>query len=201
MQSGSELLAELSSWCDREGDTHVVQLYNDDSLLIEELTRYIGAALGSGHSAVVIATKPHRDALAKSLARNGFDLSVAIQNGRCILLDAAETLEEFLVRDWPDEVRFRECIGGIIAQAKSAARSPEPRVAAFGEMVAVLCGRGKHQAAIRLEQLWNELLLKHRFTLCCAYPTTAFDAANQRVFEEVCAEHLRIFPPDANPAK
>ena len=47
-------------------------------------------------------------------------------------------------------------------------------VVVLGEMVAVLWAQQKYDAAIRLEELWNELALTCSFYLCCAYPANAF---------------------------
>ena len=47
-------------------------------------------------------------------------------------------------------------------------------VVVLGEMVAVLWAQKKYEAAIRLEDLWNELALTSSFCLCCAYPANAF---------------------------
>jgi hypothetical protein len=44
-----------------------------------------------------------------------------------------------------------------------------PPVRAFGEMVALLWAQGKSQAALELEDLWNELPGHHPFSLMCAY--------------------------------
>ena len=42
---------------------HTVQFYAEDQSLITGLSRLIATALGSGSSAIVIATKAHREAL------------------------------------------------------------------------------------------------------------------------------------------
>jgi MEDS: MEthanogen/methylotroph, DcmR Sensory domain len=45
----------------------------------------------------------------------------------------------------------------------------------FGEMVDILNRGGNLAAAIRLEELWNELLAVERISLLCAYAVDAFD--------------------------
>jgi orotate phosphoribosyltransferase len=63
-------------------------------------------------------------------------------------------------------------------------------VHAFGEMVALLCARGRYDAALHLERLWNELARKLDFSLFCAYPWALFpSSAVAHVFRQVCAEH------------
>ena len=76
---------------------------------------YKRQALGAGDSAVVIATKAHRDGLAQRLRARGFDLSTARLRGQYVALDAAETLSEFMVDGWPDEGRFTTLMGDVIA--------------------------------------------------------------------------------------
>jgi hypothetical protein len=50
-------------WYDGDGSAHVVQFYEDDSVLVETTSRLIGNALTAGDATVVIATGPHRDGL------------------------------------------------------------------------------------------------------------------------------------------
>jgi signal transduction histidine kinase len=60
----------------------------------------------------------------------------------------------------------------------------------------LLCGRGRHEAAIRLEEMWNELGHRRRFSLYCAYPLDLFTRAEHRAaFAQVCARHTHVLPP------
>ena len=49
----------------------------------------------------MIATKAHRDGLAQRFQARGLDTTRAIEQGRYIALDAAETLAKFMVDGWP----------------------------------------------------------------------------------------------------
>ena len=60
-------------------------------------------------------------------------------------------------------------------------------------MVALLCAEGKHDAAVRLEELWNSLAGRHAFHLFCAYPTHLFASADQVLaFQKVCSAHDHV---------
>ncbi len=180
-----------------QAHAHGVQFYGDDAYLLDGLTRFIGGALGGGDSSIVIATKAHRDGLAKRLLGCGVDLAVATQQGRFIALDAAETLAKFMVNEWPDRERFCQVVGGVVAQSRLAARANQSKLAAFGEMVALLWAEGKAEAAIHLEQLWNELARVHSFHLHCAYPISYFhDERHAELIEKVCAEHSHVIPDE-----
>src|SRR6185369_12095930 len=50
---------------------HEVVFYSDDAGLLDDLTRFIGAALEAGNSAVVVATESHRDSLLPRLEAHG----------------------------------------------------------------------------------------------------------------------------------
>src|SRR5258707_7134750 len=79
-----------------------------------------------------------------------------------------------------------------------AAVSKESRVVAFGEMVALLWAEGNIDAAIRLEQLWNDLARRHAFSLHCAYPITGFhDKTHAAPFLKICSEHSAVIPGES----
>jgi KaiC/GvpD/RAD55 family RecA-like ATPase len=148
---------------------HSVQFYEDDAFLLEGLTRFIGAALAAGDSALVVASEAHRDGLSERLRNTGLDLTIAVQQGRFVAADASETLARFMDNDYPNAARFENVVGGIVAQL-AGTNGKTQRLAIFGEMVAILWAEGKQQAAIELERLWNGLAEKRQFQLHCAYP-------------------------------
>lgn len=181
-----------------EGCPHTVQFYSEDSFLLDELSRFIGKALGTGDAAIVIATKAHRDGLAYRLRLRGFDPVTAIETGRYVSLDAAETLSRFMVNGSPDPARFREVIGAVIARATAAAEGDPPHISAFGEMVALLWADGKSQAAIELEDLWNDLARSYAFSLRCAYPLSGFNRTEHaEAFLKICAQHSSVIPEES----
>jgi PAS domain S-box-containing protein len=191
-------LAASANWSGHESDGHVVQFYSEDQSLIDGLSRLVGTALGAGDATIVIATKAHREALTQKLKARGLDTQTASRQGRYFLLDAAETLSRFAGDGWPDEARFAELIGGIVSQAKAATEGGDSRVVAFGEMVSLLWAQRKPEAAIRLEQLWNDLAKTHSFSLRCAYPIGNFDREEySEPFLRICAEHSGVIPSES----
>jgi signal transduction histidine kinase len=176
---------------------HTVQFYGEDLSLQDELSRFIGAALVAGDAAVVIATAAHRDGAAQRLLSRGFDTRKAIEQGRYITLDAAETLANFMRNGWPDAVLFNEVIGSVLSKA-SAAAGKNARIAAFGEMVALLWAGGNSEAAVRLEQLWNDLAQTYPLSLRCAYPMSGFGREDHGdLFLKICAEHSQVIPVES----
>ena len=178
-------------------DTHSVQFYDEDAVLLEGLSQFVGDSLGADGSAVVVATRAHREGLTQRLEVRGVDTATAIEQGRYIVLDAAETLSKFMLEGWPDPARFAAVMGDVVARAKEAA-GPNGHLAAFGEMVAILWAQGKFDTAIRLEQLWNELRQTHSFALRCAYPMAGFNREDHgEPFLKICSEHSHVIPGES----
>src|SRR5258708_40110988 len=125
---------------DRGG--HVVQLYTDDSFLVDVLSRYIGGAIAMGDAAVVVATKSHHEGLAKRLSAQGLDTAKAKRQGRYVLLDAGETLPRLMANGSVDDARFTEPIGGRCTEAGNAAHGQQYLVTDFGERETQLWGDG-----------------------------------------------------------
>jgi PAS domain S-box-containing protein len=184
----------------RDGATprHSVEFYSDDQYLLENLSCAIGSSLLAGDAAVVIATADHRDRLAKLFAHRGLDLAPSVDKGRYVALDACETLASLMLNGSPDEATFFELVGGIIARARFAAQGAQPRVVAFGEMVALLAAQGQIEAALRLEQLWTRLGQTHDFHLHCAYPLALFsNAGDAKSLADICAAHQQVTPVES----
>ena len=136
---------------------HEVGFYSDDAGLLDDLTRFIEAALKAGNAAIVVATESHRDSLLLRLQAHGLDIGAAIEQGRYIALDAADVLPKFMLRDVPDPVRFLHVLGNLISTAAKTVKGKQARVAIFGEMCHLLWAQGNAEAAIQVEELGNQL--------------------------------------------
>lgn len=195
---GLQRRAPGGGWSQHGDHQHGVQFYSQDKFLLQELSEYIGKALQTGNAAIVVATEQHRNGLLQWLTAQGLDVAGLLEKGRFIAMDAGQLLTSFMVDDRPSEDRFNEVVGTIVDRALGCASGAEPRVAIFGEMVALLWVEGKTEAAIRLEQLWNRLAQRKSFSLFCAYPMSCFsreeDAAR---LLRVCNEHSAVIPTES----
>ena len=168
---------------------HEVLFYSDDEVLLDNLTDFVAAAL-KGNVAIVLATKSHRDGLFQRLKAERVDAEGAIRQGTYISMDAADTLSTILVDGMPDPARFFAGLGRLIEAAAGATKTERPQVAVFGEGVALLQAEGKADAAIRFEQLGNELARTHEVRILCAYPLSSFRGVGKPThFHSICAEH------------
>ena len=172
---------------------HEVHFYSDDAVFVETVSNFVAPTLIAGNACIVFATKPHREILFQALKLQDVDVEAAIEEGTYISLDAAETLSLFMVNGWPDRARFFEGFGKLVESASNAAKAQNPRIAIFGEGVALLYEEGNPEAAIRLEQLGNHLANKYNVDILCAYPLSLCANEHENEIKRICAQHSAVY--------
>jgi hypothetical protein len=173
---------------------HFVQVYQDPAFLCEAVAEYVGTGLKRGEGAILVARPAHATAFKQYLGQAGVSPEQALGRGQLVLLDADETLAKFTPGGMPDWQTFHALIGGAIAEM----RLKFPQVRAYGEMVDVLWQRGERDAAMRLEEFWNDLAKLQTFSLLCAYYIDNLDPrAYSGPLECICKVHTHLIPtPD-----
>lgn len=187
-------LAPDLDWTEIGKSDHFVHFYETDAFLMDLLSTFIEMGLKAGDACIVFATESHRKDLEARLEAYA-DITAAREGGHFVSYDAAETLLKFIGDDQsPDPGRFAETIGEIVSRGAKGER----RVRVFGEMVALLWKDGNRNAAIQLEQLWNQLRETHQFALFCAYPLEVFlsHSLDSRL-NDVCAQHVWVIPAES----
>jgi len=171
----------------REGPgRHAVLFYSDGDELAGQVSAYLLEAIREGGVAVVIATPAHRDSIAAALAGAGVDVAAREAAGLYVARDAFETMDQFMVADWPSAASFWQVISPLIAEAAEAGAP----VYVFGEMVALLWDFGQVNAAIEVEAMWNELAAQYSFALLCSYPAGSVHGdQHQDAVAELCRVH------------
>ena len=145
---------------------HFAQLHRDPQALTEAVTLYVQTGLRRGNGVVVIATPGHIELCLNKLRREDMDPGTYIKTGQLELHDAELTLRKFMRHDMPDWDDFRKAIGAVFERVRAFGRGT---TRAYGEMVNVLWHEGKQDAAIRLEEYWNELARLYPFSVFCSY--------------------------------
>jgi hypothetical protein len=175
---------------------HIVLFYADDGELVQKVGGYLTGAIGKGGAAIVVGTWAHQLALGRRLAQAGIDLAEARSAGLYTELDAADTIDRFVIGDRADAASFWAEITPAIRRAVSLGRP----VRIFGEMVSLLWDAGQIGAAIEVEAMWNELGVQFPFALVCAYPLTSVtDGALHDPLTDVCRAHSAVIgdPPSS----
>ncbi|HKR08137.1 MAG TPA: MEDS domain-containing protein [Gemmatimonadaceae bacterium] len=196
----SNLAETLSRVCD-SGPTpaglpgHDVHFYSSEESLVRSVVAFLSAGVRVGQPLIVIATEPHRKAFAAGLREKGLDPD-EILAGRVVLwLDARETLNAFMEDRLPSPELFEGTVGNVFE--KIVGQRQYLVVRAFGEMVDLLFKDGNIEGAVALEELWNELAAKYKYSLLCAYSIENFlHESGVADFRRVCDQHTNALPLD-----
>jgi DNA-binding NarL/FixJ family response regulator len=118
--------------------SHEVAFYADDSSVVDGYARFIESSLKSGNAVIVVVTESHRASLIPRLEADGVNVAAAIEQGRYIPLDAADTLSRLTVNDIPDPARCTKLVGDLIMGAAKGVRGENGRVVVCGEIAPTL---------------------------------------------------------------
>jgi len=172
---------------------HEVAFYSDDQSLLEGFALFAATALKRSKAAIVLATERHREALLAMLQASGVDLTAAIEQGRYLPLDPAETLSSFMVDGLPDPVRFHKAAVDLIVKTAQSVGGDTSRVTACGECAPTLWQQGNAEAAIRVERLWDEIGKAYGVQIFCGYLLASFQGGiGSFVFERICKVHSAV---------
>jgi hypothetical protein len=118
-----------------------------------------------------------------------------VLEGRLVFLDAEATLGRFMIDGEPDQGRFESVIGEALERVRS--RAVHTGIRAYGEMVGVLWQAGQVAAAMRLEELWNQLLKSSDVSLYCAYPIDVLGPEfHHAAVDALMCSHTQLVPTD-----
>jgi len=170
---------------------HEATIYSDDGGLLDGFSQFIANALKAGCAAIVVASDSHREALLPRLHAYGLSVVSAIDEGRYISLDVQDVISQFMVEGMPDASQFFRVAGDLINGVAIGAMSERVQVAA--ECAPRLWAQGMLEAAIRLEELCNQLLTRYAVDIMCGYTLRGFhEEQGRQTFERICAEHSAL---------
>jgi hypothetical protein len=183
-------------WAEIAPAQHLLQVYENDNVFMNTFEGFVGSGLIAGEGVIVIATDKHLKELNNRLLGQHLDLAGYIRTGQYVPEIAEEVLSRFMDNDWPNDVKFRAVIDGLVSRARGEGR----RIRAFGEMVSVLWERGYPGATVHLEHLWNRYCTKSPFTLFCAYPRSGFTQDPAAAMSQICCLHSKVISGFQQPA-
>jgi DNA-binding NarL/FixJ family response regulator len=172
---------------------HEAGFYSDDRSLLDDLTQFVGSALKAGNAAIVISNESHRDRLLSRLQSHGVDMGAAIEQGRYIALDTANSLATFMTNDRLDPDRYLKLFSDAVEVALRRAKGEPKRVVVFGECCGELWARGNTEAPVQMEKLCNQLTHIYNVDFLCGYIRNSFEEERgSGAFQTICAEHSAI---------
>lgn len=129
--------------------------------LPSDVSRFIGAALGAGDIGLVIDSDSRRKRLEKQLIARGFNVSLAVQQGRFISMDAADLLAKLRRNGAIDRTRFLDIVGSLISWSTNRAKDASAPIAIYDGMIGALHAAGDASSADQLETLWCHIARQH----------------------------------------
>jgi hypothetical protein len=94
----------------------------------------------------------------------------------------------------PDWTKFRETIGATLESVQAYGRTG---IRAYAEMVDILWREGRAQAAIRVEEYWNEIATIYPLSLFCGYMLDHHDHSTYRSpLREIGRTHTEVLSTD-----
>lgn len=174
---------------------HFCQIHREPQLLAATIGLFVESGLKRGERVLVVASGSQRSALVEKITAAGMDAATLQESGRLQLLDSRLLLTRFMRGGMPDPGEFRKTVGKLVERV---VRDRKLRI--YGEMVNDLWRAGNTAAAIRLEELWNELARHHRFSLYCGYHLDGLDEASYAgPLDEIGRTHTDIGVTEDDP--
>ena len=167
---------------------HAVRFYESDRSLAMIVADFLNVGFGHGEPGIIVATPSQRAAVLRELTTRSVDVVELQRSETLILLDAHATLTTFMIDGKPDEAKFMSGMSEVIERACKGRSGCTVRI--FGQMVDVLWQQEDHDAAIRLEMLWNQLAQTKSHSLLCGYAMGHF--YKDAPLDEVCAQHTQV---------
>lgn len=176
-----------------EAGNHIVQICQNDIFLVEAVTHYVCTGLRNNEIAIVITTPARRKAMIASLELSGDDILEHKNQGRIRFFDAEILLSTFMIDGMPEWTLFEEHLGQII----EAMQLNHKKIRAYGDMVNILWQDKQYEAAIQLEEFWNDLSRQQNFSLLCTYlldhlSPDAYDGS----LAKICKCHSHVIPTE-----
>jgi len=163
---------------------HVVQFYEREEWLYRAIARFFEPAWRTGSPVIMIARRRTFDGV---LACLGADAAVAAT--RMQFIDAQTVLDRIMPGDCLD----RSAAAAALDALPAGCGANGAATWIYGEMVDVLCKRGRRDAAIALEAVWNDCCAGPGFAVMCGYDLAGFDGdVPGEDYRAVCQSHTHV---------
>jgi KaiC/GvpD/RAD55 family RecA-like ATPase len=172
---------------------HDVQLSVSEDALAASAARFLVEGVRAGQPIIVVVTPTHRAGIAAQMRTLGIEPD-DLAGGDAIWLDARDTLDSLMDGTRISKELFDAAVNGLFERLKRGREDVVVR--AFGEMVDLLWTDGKVDAAIQLENLWNDLATRHSLCLLCSYSADGVLTADGTGLDQICAVHTRVLRGD-----
>ena len=172
---------------------HAVQIHLNDRVFLDEVGQFVEATLRSGEPVVLVTNEATRGGVAERLEARGMDLEKLAARGQYVAMDSAGALSQIMRNGRPDRDSLAEMVDGLDRSRLSFSPEPPRRITVFGDITISLCRNGNIEAALEIEQIWNDLTRTLPILTVCSYPLQCFQHNGARtLFPGVCATHSAV---------
>jgi DNA-binding NarL/FixJ family response regulator len=193
--AGRNFLPSLTSLSTMAGDTgaHTLHLRAGDDSFHDDVVEMLLAAIARDEMAVVLGTAGLRASIASRLNAAGCDVAAMRGQGRYCEFDAAGALSKVMRNGRPDRSQVAKMVDDLERLRLGCGPRGRSRVTLFGEMAGLLLQDGHLEAAVQLEQTWDELTRTLPYLTICSYPArTLHPERYSDVWMAMCAQHSAI---------
>jgi hypothetical protein len=168
---------------------HGVHFYAAPKAWLEPVLRFIESGLEGGEAVVVTATSDHWDEMAARLRSSGWDPEALRREGRLCVKDAERAVAEVVPGSMPDERGYRALAEACVSKAMQTA----PRVRWWGEIVHLLVQDGRRRAAVRIEELLQDITRHTPVSVLCSYGLDPLASdAYEGLIQDLCRTHTSV---------
>jgi DNA-binding NarL/FixJ family response regulator len=191
---GGRVVDNMSQYGSTDARRHEALYYSTEALLLDRWASVAEAALDTDATFYLVATPDHQQRLRAMLEARGANLPVAISEGRYVSVGVDEALSTFMVGDRLHEQRFWTFTTSLMLRLAKASTAEQPHIVACGECAPMLCVRGNAAAAVRLEQLWDELTRTFNLDTVCGFASDACHCEDPAaVLDDMKAVHTATY--------
>jgi len=187
---GRSVEQRLDERTDQASRFHEMVVGSDEGCLVERYALFAQTAFDAGEPFVLMTSDRRIAGVDRLLQSRGVDIDGARQRGRYVSMNVNYGLATCMVDGWPDETRVWSASTSLFMKAACRLKTDRRRVAACGDCSPLLLRHGKPDAAIHLEQLWDDWARTFDIRVLCGYSTPGVEHAG--AFQRICEIHSAV---------
>jgi len=172
---------------------HVAGFYADEASRLDDYARFAQCSLAAGGVFILLAHGSRRHRLHERLVARGVAVDRFASEGRYLFVEFAGEFSQSVADGQLDAAQL-EAAAALFNRAPRTNGGDRRRIALCGEGASCLWQGGHSHAALRIEQLWNELSKGWAVDWLCAYDADVLrrDDARRDTLQRICAEHSAV---------
>ena len=170
---------------------HVLQLYQEESCLLDALAEFVAAGLRLEEGVLIVGSTPRWDLLIDRLQKSGVDARAYAARGQLKLYGVHVLLSNCTNGAGVDRSKLSRLLGSAL----ELARTRYERARVFSELTDTRWRDGDRAGAADLERVWKPLLGVHDFALLCACPIDSLEGDTyDGTLQALCGAHTHVSP-------